>query len=220
MRQLLLIAAVFLFPSPSSLASSTDSSLEAGKQKASQVCANCHGLTGQAASGGNSAISPKLTPQKKEYLITKLKDYRSGKIQHPQMSLVAQMITDDDIENISAWYATIELKEVRFTQKHGMGDQADGEAAPEFENGKNKVKAVCAACHGMDGLAVPNTGDLIIPNLTAQQMEYMVQRLREYRSGKIESPVMTPIINSLSDQDIEDVSEWYSSIEIRLEEVN
>lgn len=37
--------------------------LIAGKEKADQTCANCHGLYGQAADGGNSAFSPKLTPQ-------------------------------------------------------------------------------------------------------------------------------------------------------------
>ena len=60
--------------------------LEAGKLKANQVCSNCHGLDGQASKGGNSAISPKITAQQKTYLVARLKDYKSGKIKHPQMS--------------------------------------------------------------------------------------------------------------------------------------
>ena len=43
------------------------------------------------------------------YLIAKLKDYKSGKIDHPQMSLIAQMLSDDDIENVSEWYSKIKI---------------------------------------------------------------------------------------------------------------
>ena len=47
--------------------------------------------------------------QQKDYLIAKLKDYRSGKINHPQMSLIAQMLSDEDIENVSEWYSKIKI---------------------------------------------------------------------------------------------------------------
>ena len=80
-----------------------------GKEKADVVCSACHGLDGRAASGGNSPLTPNITAQQKEYLVAKLKDYRSGKINHPQMSLIAQMLTDDDIENVSEWYSKIKV---------------------------------------------------------------------------------------------------------------
>ena len=80
-----------------------------GKEKAATVCSTCHGMDGQATSGGNSALTPNITAQEKEYILTKLKDYRSGKIDHPQMSLIAQMLTDDDIENVSQWYSKIKI---------------------------------------------------------------------------------------------------------------
>ena len=47
--------------------------IAAGRVKADQVCANCHGLDGQAASGGNSALPPKLTAQRKQYLVARLR---------------------------------------------------------------------------------------------------------------------------------------------------
>ena len=80
-----------------------------GKEKAAKVCSTCHGMDGQAASGGNSALTPNITAQEKEYILTKLKDYRSGKIDHPQMSLIAQMLSDEDIENVSEWYSNIKI---------------------------------------------------------------------------------------------------------------
>ena len=47
--------------------------------------------------------------QEKEYLLAKLKDYKLGKINHPQMSLIAQMLSDEDIENVSEWYSKIKI---------------------------------------------------------------------------------------------------------------
>ena len=80
-----------------------------GKEKAATACSGCHGLDGQATSGGNSSLTPNITAQEKEYLLAKLKDYKSGKINHPQMSLIAQMLSDEDIENVSEWYSKIKI---------------------------------------------------------------------------------------------------------------
>ena len=74
------------------------------------ICSACHGLDGVAASGGNSVIIPNLTAQHKDYLIAKLKDYKSGKINHPQMTLIAQMLTDEEIEYVSEWYSRIKIQ--------------------------------------------------------------------------------------------------------------
>ena len=81
-----------------------------GKEKAATVCSACHGIDGQSVSGGNSPLIPNITAQQKENLIAKLKDYKSGKINHPQMSLIAQMLSDEDIENVSEWYSAIKIK--------------------------------------------------------------------------------------------------------------
>jgi len=80
-----------------------------GKEKAAIACSGCHGLDGQATSGGNSSLTPNITAQEKEYLLAKLKDYKSGKINHPQMSLIAKMLSDEDIENVAEWYSNIKI---------------------------------------------------------------------------------------------------------------
>ena len=67
-------------------------------------------LDGVAASGGNSVIIPNLTAQHKDYLIAKLKDYKSNKIDHPQMSIIAQMLTDEEISAVSEWYSRIKIR--------------------------------------------------------------------------------------------------------------
>ena len=101
---------MFIFLSPNNDAYAED--LLLGKEKAATICSACHGIDGQAASGGNSPLIPNITAQQKDYLIAKLKDYKSGKINHAQMSLIAQMLSDEDIENVSEWYSsiTVEIK--------------------------------------------------------------------------------------------------------------
>ena len=84
--------------------------LRKGREKVEVICSACHGLDGVAASGGNSVIIPNLTAQHKDYLIAKLKDYKSGKINHPQMTLIAQMLTDEEIEYVSEWYSRIKIQ--------------------------------------------------------------------------------------------------------------
>jgi cytochrome c553 len=90
--------------------SNLSASLQLGKEKAKTLCATCHGLDGVAASGGNSVIIPNLTAQHKDYLKAKLIDYKTGKLQHEQMSVVASMLTDEEIEGVSEWYSRIKVK--------------------------------------------------------------------------------------------------------------
>jgi len=190
--------------------------LVAGKQKADQTCANCHGLYGQATSGGNSAFSPKLTPQSKDYLVARLNAYRSGAIQHPQMSLIAKMISEQDIENVSAWYASIPVTITGNTANQDAGVEANDGSTAKVAAGKTIASQICSNCHGLDGQAIASGSSSIVPSLTAQQKDYMILRLREYKSGKIADPLMSPIAKVLSDQDIENVATWYSGIQVNV----
>jgi len=83
--------------------------LKAGKTKAQTICITCHSINGQATSAGNSVIIPNLTAQAKNYLVARLKAYKTGEIKHPQMTVVAQMLSDQDIENVSEWYSRIKI---------------------------------------------------------------------------------------------------------------
>ena len=89
---------------------SLSNEIKLGKEVAETICAACHGVDGRAVSGGNSALVPNIFAQNKDYLVVKLKDYKSGKINHPQMSLIAQMLTEDQIVNVSEWYSKISVE--------------------------------------------------------------------------------------------------------------
>jgi|TARA_B110000093_G_C12621827_1_gene266463 cytochrome c553 len=84
--------------------------LKAGKEKAITICSGCHGINGKAESGGNSGAVPNIYAQQRDYLTIKLKAYKSGELKHPQMTMIAQMLTDDDIDNVAEWYSRIKVK--------------------------------------------------------------------------------------------------------------
>lgn len=79
--------------------------------------------------------------------------------------------------------------------------------------GRARAHVVCQACHGEDGKAV-----LVgAANLSGQEKEYLVRQLQAFRSGSRRHEQMNIIAKSLSDADIENVSEWYASIKVTIE---
>ncbi len=83
--------------------------LKEGKRIAMTVCGACHGADGIATGAGNSAIVPNIIAQNKEYLVERLKGYKFGKIKHDQMSMIAQMISEKDIDHVALWYSSLQV---------------------------------------------------------------------------------------------------------------
>lgn len=77
----------------------------AGKQKA-VVCAACHGPDGNSI----NPIWPKLAGQHAAYLTKQMRAFRSGERKDPIMSPMAIPLSDADIDNISAFYASQKQK--------------------------------------------------------------------------------------------------------------
>ena len=75
-----------------------------GRAKAAS-CAACHGENGLAA----VPDAPNLAGQPVFYLAEQLRQYRSGKRAHEVMSVVAKQLSDDDIDSLAAWFASIEV---------------------------------------------------------------------------------------------------------------
>lgn len=77
----------------------------AGRAKAA-ACAVCHGQAGISTLPN----APHLAGQPAIYLEEQLRNYRSGRRQHEQMSLVAKSLSDADIGELAAWYASIRIE--------------------------------------------------------------------------------------------------------------
>ena len=87
-------------------------------------------------------------------------------------------------------------------------------AAGNIDNGKQKA-ATCFACHGADGNAV----DPQYPRLAGQYNMYLQQALHEYKSGQRSNAIMKGFVATLSEQDIEDVAAYFSSLPTKLDTV-
>lgn len=89
-----------LFP-PSALGGDA----QLGRQKA-KMCQTCHGIDGLA----KIPSAPHIAGESELYLVTQLKAFRSGKRTHEIMSLIAQQLSDEDIDNLAAWYSSIKIE--------------------------------------------------------------------------------------------------------------
>lgn len=80
------------------------------------------------------------------------------------------------------------------------GDPAEG----------RKKAASCSGCHGMDGMAkMPN-----VPHIAGESEFYLTKQLRAFRAGERQDEQMSVIAQSLSDEDIDNLAAYFSSIEI------
>jgi len=77
----------------------------AGRAKADAACAVCHGPTGVSMLPN----APHLAAQPAIYLAEQLKNYRSGKRAHEVMGVIAKPLTDAEIENLAAWYSSLQI---------------------------------------------------------------------------------------------------------------
>jgi cytochrome c553 len=82
---------------------------EAGKAKAAQglggqpPCATCHGADGAKPSAPDQPI---LAGQHYDYLVKALSDYKTGKRASAIMKGIAAPLSKQDIEDLSAWFAS------------------------------------------------------------------------------------------------------------------
>lgn len=68
--------------------------------------------------------------------------------------------------------------------------------------------AVCAACHGAQGVAIAPT----FPNLAGQSATYLYVQLKEFHDGARNDPVMTAQAAALSDEDMRDLASYYAAM--------
>lgn len=162
---------------------------EAGRRVAG-MCRTCHGLDGQA----RVPIAPHIGGEPAGYLAHQLQAFRSGRREHEMMTVVARSLSDQQIADVAAWYAS---------HKATATLKADPEAAPEL----------CAACHGANGLGQMED----VPHLAGESPIYIETQLNAFRQGKRVHDIMTPIAHELSPEDIRAVANWYAQIGLEIE---
>lgn len=77
--------------------------IEAGKSKAAEVCASCHGVDGNSPAPN----FPKIGGQYRTYLVKALNDYKSGARNDPIMAGMTANLSAADIENLAFYYSSL-----------------------------------------------------------------------------------------------------------------
>jgi len=178
---------------------------EAGEAK-SQVCAACHGADGNSA----VAVWPKIAGQHPEYLARQTRMVRDQQRVVAQMYPMVMNLTDEDIDDLSAYYAAQTLAP-------GVADEALvdlGRSIYEAGNEESGVPA-CAACHGPVGNGIPGAH---YPVVRAQHADYTADRLTRYRNGEVNggddpySRIMAGVAANLTDEEITAVSSYIEGL--------
>lgn len=74
-------------------------------RKLARQCSVCHGKIGIA----KDPEVPNLAGQSAFYTEKSIKDYREGIREDRRMTLVVKNLSDDDIKDLAAWFASIEV---------------------------------------------------------------------------------------------------------------
>lgn len=157
------------------------------------TCMGCHGIEGQRNAYPSFRV-PKLGGQKAAYIEAALLGYRDGDRGHSTMHAQAASLSEQEIKDLAAYFATLGTATVE-----AGGSQTDG--IPAAVN--------CVACHGPNGIAVQPQW----PTLAGQHEDYLVHALKQYRDGVRKNAIMAPFAQALSDADIKRLAQYYASLE-------
>jgi len=165
------------------------------------ACITCHGPKGQ------SAVSawPKLSAQHAAYTNKQLKNFKEGSRANPIMMGMAATLTEQDMQDISAYLAKQPLSQGVAQNKETI------ELGQSIYRGGIAAKGVpaCAACHSPTGAGIPAQ----YPLLGGQWADYNNAQLVAFREGvRKNSLQMTTIATKLSDQEMKAVSDYMAGL--------
>jgi cytochrome c553 len=177
------VAIYFASQTPAPRATPAFGNAAAG-EKLTALCAGCHGPGGV----GDDAATPNLASQDADYLVRSIKAYRATR-RHPEMQRAVAALSDADIDSIAAYYTV--------------------QKSRPAENGQRLIEDIvdkCGRCHaGGDNSA------MVVPNINAQDRDYLVMALRAYRDNRRQSSAMHMMSLPYSDSVIDGIASVYAS---------
>jgi len=174
----------------------------AGQSKAA-VCAACHGGDGKAI----QPAYPNLAGQHALYIAKQLTDYRDGNRVNALMSGQATNLSDEDIQDLAAYYAAMpKIENVAAEENLELGMSI-------YRGGITSAGvAACAACHGPAGEGNPLA---VWPVVSGQNAQYTADQLRYFRSGeRANDPaaMMRGVSKRMTDAEIDAVANYISGL--------
>lgn len=204
MRILILIITVMSFIVPAMVVAA-EGSPEAGKAKAQQAgCLGCHGADGVATPSGIAIDRnvPNLAGEPDLYLQFQLVFFRRGVRKNGVMSAMAAPLSNEDIRNLSAFYAAMPAP---------SPPMPPDSAPEETKMGEKLAQAVhCTNCHGDHFEGVDNIG-----RLAGQREDYLYKALHDFKSGArvaTGAAGMADVVYPLDDQEMRLLAHYLSRL--------
>ena len=160
----------------------------AGEQK-SATCLGCHGPKGKSS----SAQWPNLAAQQSPYFVNQINAFKAGTRINPMMQSMVANLSDDDINNLAAYYSS--QPPVR----------AGGDSILA-KSGQTKA-SMCLGCHGASA-----EGNGQFPRLAGQHPDYLVKQLSNFKEGIRKNGHMQAIAGSLSEEDMKALAAYFGSL--------
>jgi cytochrome c553 len=195
----LMLAAAAQANEPASAPAKPD--LAKGGTLSSNVCAACHTADGSRGSPAN----PILQGQHPEYLAKQLAEFKSGARKNAVMTAMAAPLSEEDIRNVAAFYASK-------TAKPGFAKNKATVALGEkiYRGGiADRNVPACAACHGATGSGIPAQ----YPRIGGQHGDYVEAQMNAFRAGtRTNNAVMTGVVAKMNDKEIKAVADYVAGL--------
>lgn len=177
----------------------------AGKEKAEAAgCFGCHGENGIATENGIAIDKnvPDLAAQPDLFLQFQLVFFRKGVRKNPFMTAMAELLSDQDIRDLAAYFASLPAP----------NPPVPPDPAPEdTELGAKIAQAIrCTNCHGDHYEGVDNIG-----RIAGQREDYLYEALRDFKSGArraVGAAGMADVVYPLGDTEMKALAHYLSRL--------
>jgi len=167
----------------------------AAKEKATTVCAACHGADGNST----NPLWPRLAGQTARYLYLQLKDFKDGRRKDPLMSPMAANLSRQDMLDLADYFAA---------QKPAF-DRYKIDEAKVVQGKKIAADALCPMCHLGEF-----SGQNEVPRVKGQHYEYIVKQLKDFRARNRTNDAgnMTAYTQGLTDEQIDALAQYITNL--------
>jgi cytochrome c553 len=175
--------------------------LAKGQATATGVCGACHAFDGSRGAPAN----PILAGQHAEYLAKQLQEFKAGKRANPIMLGFASALSEDDMRNAAAFYASKSAKPGFAKDKTLV---TLGERIYRGGIAERSVPA-CAGCHSPTGAGIPSQ----YPRLAGQHADYTEAQMLAFRDGvRLNNAVMSGVAARLNNREIKAVADYIAGL--------
>ncbi len=182
-----------------------------------ETCAGCHGKFGE---GGGDGSYPRLAGLKDKYIAAQLRDFKSReRINIPMFPYATEReLPESDVMDVAIYLSELELLTKMPRQEEEMDALERLRLAKtvfnvprvpgDIEKGETLYKAECKSCHGKDGWGRGRN-----PQLAGQYTDYQRRQIRLIREGKRKHKKTEKNIGPLSDEQLEDIWAFLSTVD-------